>query len=94
MERIALEVTESTKGVRKVTQLLSMHLGPDFILLAMKVAFEPNLLIGDVEDVINEIERQLRLRQPEMKKIFIEPDSRGDLRGVAEIQAAIVTTSQ
>src|SRR5262245_2799348 len=94
MERVALEVTESTEGVRKVTQLLPMHLGPDFILLAMKVAFEPSLKVGAVEDVINEVERRLRLRQPEMKKIFIEPDSHGDLRGVSELQGAPITTSQ
>lgn len=82
MEQDAQEITESTEGVERVTQLLTMHLGPDFIVLAMKVAFTPDLRVGQVEEVINEIERRLRERQPAMKKIFVEPDSRGDLRGV------------
>ncbi len=67
----------------QVTQLLTMHLGPDFIVLAMKVAFAPDMQVGRVEEVIDEIERGIRGEHPEMKKIFIEPDSRGDERGVA-----------
>jgi cation diffusion facilitator family transporter len=88
MEHVAQEVTESTEGVERVTQLLTMHLGPDFIVLAMKVAFTPDLRVGQVEDVINAIERRLRERQPELKKIFVEPDSRGDLRGVRMPESA------
>ena len=78
MERAAQRLTEGTAGVRRVTQLLTMHLGPDFVVLAMKVAFVPDLTVGRVEEVINEIERRIRSEQPALKKIFIEPDSHGD----------------
>ncbi|MEO7327047.1 MAG: cation diffusion facilitator family transporter, partial [Minicystis sp.] len=88
MERTAQEVTESTEGVRKVTQLLTMHLGPEFIVLALKVAFEPRMSVEKVEEVINEIERKIRDRLPSMKKIFVEPDSRGDMRGVLPLEEA------
>jgi cation diffusion facilitator family transporter len=88
MERVAQEVTESTDGVQRVTQLLTMHLGPDFIVLAMKVAFKPDLRVGQLEEVINDIERRLRTRQPELKKIFVEPDSHGDMRGVVRAEQA------
>jgi cation diffusion facilitator family transporter len=83
MERLAQQLTESTEGVTSVTQLLTMHLGPDFIVLAMKVAFAPRLSVEKMEDVINEIERRIRAQVPSMKKIFVEPDSHGDGRGVA-----------
>jgi cation diffusion facilitator family transporter len=83
----AQKLTEGTPGVARVTQLLTMHLGPDFVVLAMKVAFDPELNVGKVEEVIDEIERRVRDKQPEMKKIFVEPDSKGDLRGV-ETEAA------
>jgi divalent metal cation (Fe/Co/Zn/Cd) transporter len=83
MERAAQRITEETAGVHRVTQLLTMHLGPEFVVLAMKVAFKPDLTVARVEEVINEIERRLRGEQPAMKKIFIEPDSHGDGRGVS-----------
>jgi len=83
MEAAAQRITEATEGVVRVTQLLTMHLGPDFIVLAMKVAFAPDLRLSRLEEVINEIERRIRSEEPAMKKIFIEPDSHGDRRGVA-----------
>jgi divalent metal cation (Fe/Co/Zn/Cd) transporter len=64
-----------------------MHLGPDVILLALKIAFRPNLSVADVEDVTNRIEAEVRAELPQMRKIFIEADSQGDLRGVAAAAA-------
>jgi cation diffusion facilitator family transporter len=81
-ELAARSLAEGTPGVVSVTQLLTMHLGPDFVVLAMKIAFEPALTVRAVEEAINEIERRIRGKHPEMKKIFIEPDSHGDMRGV------------
>src|SRR5262249_13800347 len=81
VERRAQQLTETTPGVRGVTQLLTMHLGPEFILLAMKVAFVPGSTLQQVEDTTNEIERRIRGELPAMKKIFIEPAPKGALRG-------------
>lgn len=90
----AQKLTESTPGVVSVTQLLTMHLGPDFVVLAMKIAFAPELKVAEVEKVINEIERRIREAQPEMKKIFIEPDSHGDRRGVEPEPVAMGATTK
>jgi cation diffusion facilitator family transporter len=79
----ALEIARSIDGVDSVTQLLTLHLGPDVILLAMKVAFRPTLSVEQVEEVTNGIEASIRGAMPQMRKIFIEADSRGDMRGVA-----------
>jgi cation diffusion facilitator family transporter len=86
-QRRALQLAASVPGVERVTQLLTMHLGPDVILLAMKVAFDPSLRVVDVEDVTNRIEEKIRAELPEMRKIFIEADSQGDMRGVAGLMA-------
>jgi cation diffusion facilitator family transporter len=78
----ALDLARHVDGVESVTQLLTLHLGPDVILLAMKVAFRPTLTVQEVEDVTNRIESTIRGKLPQMRKIFIEADSRGDLRGI------------
>jgi divalent metal cation (Fe/Co/Zn/Cd) transporter len=78
-----LDLTRSVDGVDAVTQMLTLHLGPDVVLLAMKIAFRPTLAVSEVEDVTNRIEAALRGEMPQMRKIFIEADSRGDMRGVA-----------
>ncbi len=81
-QKRALQLAASVDGVARVTQLLTLHLGPDVILLAMKIAFEPTLSVSDVERVTNRIEAAIRAELPQMRKIFIEADSQGDLRGV------------
>jgi cation diffusion facilitator family transporter len=78
----ALDLARAVPGVASVTQLLTLHLGPDVVLLAMKVAFDPALSVERVEEVTNTIEAKVRAAMPQMRKIFIEADSRGDMRGV------------
>jgi cation diffusion facilitator family transporter len=73
-----VSLVEATPGVLKVTQFLSMHLGPDAVILALKVRFQPKMALEDVERVINEIEARVRADVPEMSKIFVEPDSAYD----------------
>lgn len=84
----ALELTEGTPGVDKVTQLLTFHVGPDVAILSMKIAFRKGMLVEEVEDTINEIERRIRAEMSTMRKIFIEVDAHGDGRGLERARAA------
>jgi cation diffusion facilitator family transporter len=70
-----LDLVRATPGVEQVGQLLSLHLGPDTVLLALKVRFAKGLSLSDVERVTDAIEENVRARLPMMKRIFIEPDS-------------------
>lgn len=84
----ALALTEGAPGVERVTQILTFHVGPDVIILAMKVAFRPTMTAPEIEESINEIERRVRAELPLMRKIFIEVDANGDGRGVEAARAA------
>lgn len=77
-----LDIVRGVDGVGGVTQLLTLHLGPDVVLLAMKIAFRATLTVEQVEGVTNRIEDWIRAAMPHMRKIFIEADSHGDMRGV------------
>lgn len=70
-----LELALQTPQVLEVSQFLSLHLGPDSVLLAMKVRFAPQLGLEGVEGAINDLEARIRAALPQMKKIFVEPDS-------------------
>jgi cation diffusion facilitator family transporter len=78
MRERVLEVVAESPSVLEVRQLLSLHLGPDSVLLALKVRFEPNLDLKQLELAINELELRIRAALPQMKKIFVEPDSAYD----------------
>lgn len=75
-DREKVEVIAPTvPGVRKVHQILSMHLGPKQVILALKVAFEPGLTLEAVEKAINALETRIREELPHMRYIFVEPDA-------------------
>ncbi len=82
-----IEIAEGVPGVERVTQLLGIHLGPDVVVLALKIAFTPKAPVELVEETTNEMERRLRKELPHMKKIFIEVDSKGDGRGLSGVGA-------
>jgi cation diffusion facilitator family transporter len=84
----ALALTEGVDGIDRVTQILTFHVGPDVVILAMKVAFEKTLTAPAIEEIINEAERRIRAELPLMRKIFIEVDANGDGRGVEKARAA------
>jgi cation diffusion facilitator family transporter len=77
------ELTRQVRGVEAVVELLTLHLGPDDVLVAMKIAFSPALTVAELEDVTNAVEARIRAAMPRMRKIFIEADSRGDRPGAA-----------
>jgi len=70
----AQAVATATPGVEAVTQLLSLHLGPDAILLALKVRFRAGMALSELERTVDALEERVRAEIPEMKRIFVEPD--------------------
>lgn len=67
-----------TKGIDGVTQLLTMHLGPESVLLALKVRFHPDATVSEIEVITDKMERRVRDALPEMKNIFVEADGNFD----------------
>jgi divalent metal cation (Fe/Co/Zn/Cd) transporter len=74
MRARALAVITETPGVEGVSQMLTLHIGPDTVLLALKVRFPRGATVEEVEQVTNTVEERVRAAVPEMQKIFIEAD--------------------
>ena len=68
-----------------------MHLGPEAVILALKVRFRPQMLLEELETVIDDIETRVRAEMPEMKKIFVEPDSDYDIEQDAALKTTVTT---
>ncbi len=62
------------EGVTHVVHLRTLHLGPDDLLVAAKLAFASDLSLRRVADATNAIEAAVRARVPSARLIFIEPD--------------------
>ena len=62
-------------GVEKVNEVLTMHMGPDFVLLNLSVEFADEKTANDLEKLIAKIDREIKEAFPEVKRIFIEAES-------------------
>jgi len=65
---------EAFPAVSRCIHLRTDHLGPDEIVVAAKVEFEPNLTVAQLASTIDALEAEIRSREPRATLIFVEPD--------------------
>jgi cation diffusion facilitator family transporter len=63
-----------TPELTELLHVIAVQQGPGEVMVAAKVAFQPDVDVEDVCRVINEFEKRLRDRRKEIKWIFVEPD--------------------
>jgi divalent metal cation (Fe/Co/Zn/Cd) transporter len=63
-------------SVRGIIHLRTMHLGPESLLVAAKLDFDPNMTLTDLARAIDEVEASLRAAVPLATTVYIEPDIR------------------
>ena len=66
--------TEST--ILSINEILTMHLGPEDVLLNISLDFNSGISADQVEDTITSLERVIKKEYPEVARIFIEAQSR------------------
>jgi len=72
IQRIAQEM----EAVEHVNEVLTMHMGPEFILVNLSVDIKDDLLTGDVEKTIAALDRKIKSTFPEVKRVFVEAEAR------------------
>jgi cation diffusion facilitator family transporter len=65
-----------TQNVRSVIHMKTQHIGPDELIVAAKVEFDPTLSMPELAASINAAEQALRAAVPIAKLVYLEPDIR------------------
>ncbi len=74
-------IRDSLRGrphVEHVNEVLTMHMGPDFILANISVDFADKISAEEVEADIAAIDRAIKQKFPEVKRVFIEAEKRSN----------------
>src|SRR5215204_2688925 len=66
------QAIESHPNVEYVVELLTMHLAPKQILINAHVKLRPDLVTGDIEKSIMEVEERIKRAEPKVEMMFIE----------------------
>jgi cation diffusion facilitator family transporter len=69
------DIATGSPCVEKVSEILTMHMGPEFILVNISVDFRDGLKTGEVERAIAQMDRSIKTRYGIVKRIFIEAES-------------------
>ncbi|HVJ41815.1 MAG TPA: cation diffusion facilitator family transporter [Dongiaceae bacterium] len=77
-------ILSQDERVQGIGDLLTMHFGPEDVLLALSVDFQDNLSVAEVEGAIEEITADLKRKIPRLQRIFLRPIPQGFKRSAAE----------
>lgn len=62
--------------VQHVNEVLTLHMGPEFLLVNLSVKFRDELEASAMEDTIAGLDAQIKQRYPLVKRVFVEAEPR------------------
>lgn len=68
-------ILDADRRIKRVNEVLTMHLGPKDILLNVSIDFVDGISANEVEETISVMERRLKHEYPEINRVFIEAQS-------------------
>ncbi len=69
-----LAATKAVPGVREVAHMRTQHIGPDDLLVGLKVLFDPDLSMVEIARVVDDIQAQLEEAVPYSTVVYVEPE--------------------
>ena len=67
-------IIDAEEGVRKINEVLTLHMGPDYILANISIEFANGQKTGELETIISNLSRQIRGAYPVVKRVFMEAE--------------------
>ncbi len=67
-------IAHSHDSVETVNEVLTLHMGSDFLLVTISIEFKDKLPTGQIEQSIRNISAQIKAKHPYAKKIYIEAE--------------------
>jgi cation diffusion facilitator family transporter len=76
MQARVVDAIVRTDGVQSLIHLRTQHIGPEELLVAAKVEFDPALSMAGLAGAVDAVEAAIRADEPAARVIYIEPDLR------------------
>ena len=68
-------IVRAQPAVRHVNEVLTMHMGPEFILVNISVDFADKLRTGDIEETVAHMDHLIKTSFPNVKRVFVEAEA-------------------
>lgn len=77
-----MEIISSSPGVQRLVHMRTMHLGPEEVLVGMKIVVADEARAKDTTQIVDVLEARLRAELPILKRIYVELGSPDEDRSV------------
>ncbi|RYE00775.1 MAG: cation transporter [Sphingobacteriales bacterium] len=67
---------EKMPGVDRANEILTMHIGPDYVLVNISLMLSPELDRAQAHDIFDGIDAQIKSRYGRIRRVFIESETR------------------
>lgn len=68
-------IVANSPVARRVNEVATLHMGPDFVLATISVHFDPDANADRIQDEVADMNRKIKGRFPEIKRVFIEGET-------------------
>lgn len=73
------EIIGCYDGVEHINEVLTMHMGPNFILVNISIDFRDDIPAGDLETIISRLDQHIKHTYPNIKRVFVEAEARRNI---------------
>jgi divalent metal cation (Fe/Co/Zn/Cd) transporter len=80
VENSIQSLASNDPDIRKVNGLITVHLAPTQIIVALSVEFDDKLNTRAIEDLVERLEERVRAACPQVVALFIKPQRPGRFR--------------
>jgi cation diffusion facilitator family transporter len=68
------EVVADGEHIEHVNEILTLHMGPDFIVVTISLDFVDEVPAGEIERIVPLLQTEIMKRVPEVKRVFVEAE--------------------
>jgi cation diffusion facilitator family transporter len=70
-----IDIAIAEPGIDRINQSMTMHFGPNDVLVALSLDFKGNLTAVEVENTVSRIEQRIKHAYPHVTRVFVEAQS-------------------
>jgi divalent metal cation (Fe/Co/Zn/Cd) transporter len=70
------KITRTYDKIEHVNEVLTIHMGPEFILVNISVEFRDEATATEIEDTVSQLDAEIKKEYENVKRIFIEGEAR------------------
>jgi cation diffusion facilitator family transporter len=74
-------IAQSFPRIERVNEVLTMHMGPEFILVNISVKFVEDSTASEIETSVVRLDSVIKTTFPAVKRVFVEAEARSEGRG-------------